>query len=144
MIYLWLKVLHIVAVTSWMAGLLYLPRLMVYHSACAVGSDSDALFKIMERRLLKAITTPAAVVSLFSGGFLVWQLNFPFDQVWLWLKLIAVAILLGSHMVMAGHVAEFGRGERTRSGRYFRVLNEVPTVLLIVIVTCVVVKPFAG
>ena len=138
--YEWLKVVHILAVISWMAGMLYLPRLMVYHSAAAVGSDQDATFKIMERRLLKAIMRPAAVVALISGFGLI---HFAGFGVWLAIKLAAVVGMFGVHGVLEKHVAAFGKGSRLKSGRYFRILNEVPTVLMIVIVIMVVVKPFS-
>lgn len=124
-----------------MAGLLYLPRLMVYHSACSVASESDATFKVMERRLLKAIMTPAMVVTLLSGGWLVRGGNwYPLD-IWLMVKLAGVMLLVGCHVVLHQHVLAFARGERRHTGRYFRILNEVPTLLMIVIVVCVVVKP---
>jgi protoporphyrinogen IX oxidase len=141
--YDWLKVLHILAVISWMAGLLYLPRLMVYHVAAAVGSDQDATFKIMERRLLKAIMRPAAVVALLTGLGLVHVAGFGFGDIWFVIKLLALVGMFGVHGVLEKHVATFARGERGPSGRYFRILNEVPTVLMIVIVIMVIVKPFA-
>jgi protoporphyrinogen IX oxidase len=138
--YEWLKVVHILAVISWMAGLLYLPRLMVYHTASAVGSEQDETFKIMERRLLKAIMRPAALVALISGAALIHFVGF---GVWLAVKLVAVVLMFGAHGVLEKHVGVFGRGLRLKSGRYFRILNEVPTVLMIVIVIMVVVKPFS-
>ncbi len=138
--YEWLKVVHILAVISWMAGLLYLPRLMVYHTASAVGSEQDVTLKTMERRLLKAIMRPAALVALISGVGLVHFIGF---GLWLAVKLVAVVLMFGVHGVLEKHVGAFGRGFRLKSGRYFRILNEVPTVLMIVIVIMVVVKPFS-
>ena len=143
MSYEWLKVLHVLAVISWMAGLLYLPRLMVYHCGCAVGSESDLTFQMMERRLLKAIMTPAMVVTLASGLLLIWLGNWSLVDVWLALKLAGVFFLVACHAVMYRHVVGFARGERSYSAGYFRILNEVPTLLMVVIVTCVIVKPFS-
>ncbi len=142
MSYDWLKVLHVLAVISWMAGLLYLPRLMVYHCGCAVGSESDATFKIMERRLLKGIMTPAMLVSLVSGGVLIWLGSWSVVDIWLALKLVGVLLLVVCHGVMHRHVVAFARAERNYSARYFRIFNEVPTLLMVVIVICVIVKPF--
>lgn len=141
--YDWLKVLHVLAVISWMAGLLYLPRLMVYHAASVVGSEQDETFKIMERRLLKAIMRPAAVVALLTGLGLIHVAGYGLGDIWLVIKLVALVGMFGVHGVLEKHVAGFARGERVRTGRYFRVLNEVPTVLMIVIVITVIVKPFA-
>jgi protoporphyrinogen IX oxidase len=141
--YEWLKVIHILAVISWMAGLLYLPRLMVYHVESVVGSDRDETFKIMERRLLKAIMRPASLVALISGLALIHVAGFGWTDVWLIIKLVALVGMFGAHGVLESHVVKFARSERGKSGRYFRILNEVPTVLMIVIVIMVVVKPFS-
>jgi protoporphyrinogen IX oxidase len=141
--YEWLKVLHVLAVISWMAGLLYLPRLLVYHVAAAVGSEQDETFRVMERRLLKAIMRPAAVVALLTGLGLIHVAGYGFGDIWLVIKLLALVGMFGVHGVLEKHVAGFSRGERGPTGRYFRILNEVPTVLMIVIVIMVIVKPFA-
>lgn len=141
--YEWLKVVHVLAVISWMAGLLYLPRLMVYHSSAALGSELDETFKVMERRLLSAIMRPAAVVALITGAGLIHVAGYGFSDVWLLIKLAAVVGMFGAHGMLEKHVGLFRRGERLRSARYFRVLNEVPTVLMIVIVIMVIVKPFS-
>ena len=125
-----------------MVGLLYLPRLMVYHCAADVGSQSDETFKVMERRLLMAIMTPAMVVALIAGLGLIWVGDWSGQQTWLLLKLVAVGLLVICHFMLARHVSGFARGERRYSQRYFRILNEVPTVLMIVIVALVIVKPF--
>ena len=140
-IYQWIKVLHILAVISWMAGLLYLPRLFVYHAGVAVGSEASETFKIMERRLLKAIMTPAMVVAWVAGLLLAWQSQ-AFSEGWFHGKLLAVLILSGCHGVMARHVKAFAADQNRHSGRYFRIFNEVPTLLMIAIVVLVVVKPF--
>jgi protoporphyrinogen IX oxidase len=141
--YEWVKVIHILAVISWMAGLLYLPRLFVYHVDSVVGSPQDGTFKIMERRLLKAIMRPAAIVALVTGFALIWVAGFSFWDVWLMVKLAAVLLMFMAHGKLETHVVEFARGERDYSSRYFRIFNEVPTVLMIVIVIMVVVKPFS-
>jgi putative membrane protein len=142
--YLWIKTVHMLAVISWMAGLFYLPRLFVYHAER--GRDSAELsetFKVMERRLLKAIMRPAGLVAVLSGLWLIWSGSWygPLP-VWLWLKLLAVLGMLAFHGMLERHVARFRDGVESASGKYFRILNEVPTVLLIAIVIFVVVKPF--
>lgn len=141
--YEWVKVIHILAVISWMAGLLYLPRLFVYHVDAPLGSVQDETFKVMERRLIKAIMRPAALVSLGSGMGLIWITGFNPLEWWLLVKLVAVLLMFMAHGKLETHVQQFARGERLLSGRYFRVFNEVPTVLMIVIVIMVVVKPFS-
>ncbi len=139
---LWIKALHIIAVIAWMAGLFYLPRLYVYHAKQVVGSETDTLFKIMERRLLKAIMRPACVVALLAGAYLVSASSFAWSDKWLSFKLLGVVGLLIYHGMLESYCVKFARGWRGRSEFYFRILNEVPTLLLIWIVVFVVVKPF--
>lgn len=140
--YLWLKAIHLLGAFSWMAGLFYLPRLLVYHASTRIGSEASELFKVMERRLLVAIMRPAAVVTMGLGVWIGWSGEwFAGNQGWLWVKVGGVGGLCGVHLVLERHVSEFARDLRTHGGRYFRVLNEVPTVLLIVIVVMVVLKP---
>jgi putative membrane protein len=143
MLYLWIKALHIVAVIAWMAGLFYLPRLYVYHTRQALGSDSDALFKLMERRLMMAIMRPAALVALIAGVGTVEAAGFSWGAPWLSLKLLGVLGLVAYHGLLEVYLAKFARGERSKSERFFRFINEVPTLLLIWIVIFVVVKPFS-
>ena len=143
MIYLWLKVIHILAVTAWMAGLFYLPRLFVYHTRQAVGTDSDELFKVMERRLMRAIMRPAAVVALLAGGATVTAAGFGWGMPWLLLKLLGVVGMIAYHGLLEKHLSQFAQGLRPATERYFRFINEVPTLLLIWIVIFVVVKPFS-
>jgi len=139
-VYLWIKALHVISVIAWMAGLFYLPRLFVYHSKAEIGSGMSDTFKIMERRLLRAIMTPAMIASWLFGLALVHVLG---DVPgWLIVKLGAVLILTAFHMLLARYVRRFGVEQRPKSERYFRIINEVPTVLLIVIVIMAVVKPF--
>ena len=141
--YLWLMVVHVLAVISWMAGLFYLPRLLVYHAERGAEVVLADTFKVMERRLLQAIMRPAGLVAILSGLGLIWMGSWYGPvPVWLWLKLVLVAAMLGFHGVLEWHVVRFRDGVEVKSGRYFRVLNEVPTVLLIGIVILVVVKPF--
>jgi putative membrane protein len=141
--YSWIKVVHILAVISWMAGLFYLPRLYVYHVENASSSAITSVFVVMERRLLKAIMRPAAIVSVGAGLWLILAGNwFGPVPVWLWAKGALVAVLLAYHGILEFHCVNLLRGQETRSSRYFRLLNEVPTLLLIGIVITVVVKPF--
>ena len=141
--YGWVKVIHILAVISWMAGLFYLPRLFVYHAENRGKNELSAVFKVMERRLLKAIMRPAAAVVVLTGAALIhlggWDHPMP---VWLWLKLLLVVCMLGFHGLLERHATRFRDDRESETGRYFRVINEVPTVLLIGIVIFVIIKPF--
>jgi putative membrane protein len=141
--YLWVKVLHVLAVISWMAGLFYLPRLFVYHAENMGNTQLTGTFKLMERRLLKAIMRPAGLVSVLTGLWLIW-LGSWYGPVpaWLWLKLLFVLAMLGVHGMLEMHAGRFRDGRETKPGRYFRIINEIPTVLLIGIVIFVIVKPF--
>ncbi|WP_421693016.1 protoporphyrinogen oxidase HemJ [Aestuariivirga sp.] len=141
--YLWLKAVHILAVISWMAGLFYLPRLFVYHSENAGKTEVTRVFLVMERRLLRAIMRPAAIVTLATGLVLIhmggWGHPMP---VWLMLKLLFVIGMLVFHGLLEMHSVRFREDRETRTSRYFRVINEIPTVLLLGIVIFVVLKPF--
>ena len=141
MLYLWLKAFHVVAIIAWMAGMLYLPRLFVYHSESPKGSIQSETFKIMERRLLKAIINPAMIAAWILGLTLAWQGGW-WKAGWLHGKLALVLILSGVHGYLARLVKDFAADRNTRPTRYFRILNEVPTVLMVGIVILVVVKPF--
>jgi putative membrane protein len=138
--YLWIKAFHVIAVTAWMAGLFYLPRLFVYHSKAEVGSPMSDTFKVMERRLLKAIMLPAMIASWVLGLALIHVLG----RVpgWLAVKLAAALALTAFHLLLARYVGRFAEDERPGNERYFRIVNEAPTLLLIVIVIMAVVKPF--
>lgn len=138
---LWLKALHIMAFAAWMAGMWYLPRLMVYHADTPAGSPCSETFKVMERRLLRAITTPAMIVTVLLGIWLA-TAQAQWRDGWLHGKLLLVVIMLAVHGLLARHVREFAADKRERSGRYFRILNEAPTVLFIGIVLLAVLKPF--
>ena len=139
--YEWIKALHIIAVISWMAGMLYLPRLMVYHSVSEVGSEQSETFKVMERRLLRAIMNPAMIVTWLAGLWLMWTIS-AWQDGWFHAKLLLVILMSAMHGFNAVWVKEFARDERKRPQRFFRIVNEVPTVLMIGIVILVIVKPF--
>ena len=143
MLFLWIKALHIVAVVAWMAGLFYLPRLFVYHVGSAVGSETDLLFRVMEARLVRVIMRPAATVALAAGAFLAYSGEFSLLSIWLVAKLLGVVGLVGYHGLLEYYQKLFAQGRRFRSERFFRAINEIPTVLLIWIVIWVVVKPFS-
>ncbi len=143
MLYLWIKVLHILAIVAWMAGLFYLPRLFVYHAGSAVGSETDLVFRIMERRLVSAIMRPAAVVAVLAGALLAYEEHWGLSDIWLVAKLAGVLGLVIYHGALERYQKLFATGWRGRSDRFFRVINELPTLLLIWIVIWVVVKPFS-
>jgi putative membrane protein len=139
--YDWLKAVHVLAVISWMAGMLYLPRLMVYHVDAAPGSVQSETFKIMERRLLKGIMNPAMIVTWVLGLYLAWA-AFGFKGGWLHGKILLVVLLSGVHGYLVGRVRDFAEDRNTKSGRFYRIINEVPAVLMVGIVILVIVKPF--
>ncbi|MXQ11832.1 protoporphyrinogen oxidase HemJ [Microvirga makkahensis] len=139
--YLWIKAFHVMAVIAWMAGMLYLPRLFVYHCDAPKGSIQSETFKIMERRLLKAIINPAMVVTWVLGLYMIWDGGW-YASGWLHAKVALVLILSGVHGVYVRRLKEFAADKNTRPAKYYRILNEVPTVLMIGIVILVIVKPF--
>jgi protoporphyrinogen IX oxidase len=143
-VYDWIKALHVIAIIAWMAALLYLPRLFVYHTAVARGSEASETFKVMERRLLKAIMTPAMIVSWLAALYLIWSNGMEWFRVsgWLHAKLTLVLILSGVHGWFAGMVRAFAEDRNQRPQRFYRIINEVPTLLMIAIVILVIVKPF--
>jgi putative membrane protein len=138
----WVKALHVISVIAWMAGMLYLPRLFVYHTVAEIGSDKSETFKIMERRLLRGIINPAMIATYIFGFWLVLSGWVDAGSTWLHLKIVFVLLLTACHGVLAKHIRLFAEDKNTKSQKYFRILNEVPTVLMIVIVVLVVVKPF--
>lgn len=139
--YEWLKALHVVAIISWMAGLLYLPRLFVYHVDAAPGSPQSETFKVMERRLYRAIMTPAMLVSWIAGLYLIWAGGWIVSG-WMHGKLLLVLALTATHGMMGRWRRDFATDNNVRPSKFFRVWNEVPTLLMVVIVILVVVKPF--
>ena len=138
---LWLKALHIVAVISWMAGLLYLPRLFVYHADTQMNSEQSETFKVMEYRLFRYIMTPAMLVTWVTGPALLWQMGSHRDG-WALAKVVLVIALSGMHGAMNGWRKAFAEDRNQRSTKFFRYMNEVPTLLMVLIVVLVVVKPF--
>jgi protoporphyrinogen IX oxidase len=142
-LYLWVKALHVIAVIAWMAGLLYLPRLFVYHCGAETGSVASETFKVMERRLMNAIMIPAMLASWVLGLALIAVLGLEVfrGSLWLSVKLALVIVLSGAHLLMIRHLRDFAGDRNRHSQRYFRVLNEVPTVLMVAIVVMVIVRP---
>jgi putative membrane protein len=139
--YVWIKALHVIAVISWMAGMLYLPRLFVYHCEADAGSKQSETFKVMERRLLKAIINPAMVVTWLAGLYLAWAGQW-LSAGWFHGKLLLVLILSGIHGLFSRWVKDFANDRNCRSQKFYRIINEVPTILMIGIVVLVIVKPF--
>lgn len=139
--YEWAKALHVIAVISWMAGMLYLPRLFVYHCEADVGSKQSETFKVMERRLLKAIINPAMALTWILGLYLAWSGHW-FTAGWFHAKLTLVLIMSGVHGFLSARVRDFAQDKNTRSAKFYRIINEVPTILMILIVILVIVKPF--
>lgn len=139
--YLWVKALHIIAVISWMAGLLYLPRLFIYHTDAPVGSVQSETFKVMEQRLIRLIMNPAMMITWVLGLYLAWSV-YGFSGGWLRAKIALVIALTVTHVYFSRSAKAFGRDENRHPARHWRLMNEVPTVLMIVIVILVVVKPF--
>lgn len=141
--YLWSKALHVIAVVAWMAGLFYLPRLFVYHAKSAVGGAVSEQFKVMESRLAKAIMLPAAVVAWIAGLLAAWLGGILWPMpLWLAMKFAAVVALTLFHGLLERHRRRFARDLRLHSDRYFRIINEVPSLLLVVIVILVIMRPF--
>ena len=141
--YLWIKSLHLIAVIAWMAGMMYLPRLYVYHTDAPVGSVQSEKFKLMEGRLLRGIINPAMILVFVLGGMLLltpglidWQ------SWWIWLKLALALALGGIHGLFSRWWREFAADIRIRPGLYYRIVNEIPFVLMIGIVILVIVRPF--
>jgi protoporphyrinogen IX oxidase len=142
-LYPWIKAFHIMAVIAWMAGMFYLPRLYVYHAERATaGSDLDRTFQVMEDKLLRLIMTPSMIVTWVLGLILIGMGMFDWGAVWSWAKLAAVIGMTGMHGWLAARRKDFAAGTNSRTGRTYRLMNEVPTLLMLVIVIAVVVRPF--
>jgi putative membrane protein len=139
--YEWLKAFHVMAVIAWMAALLYLPRLMVYHAESPAGSAQSETFKVMERRLLRGIMTPAMIATWLLGLYLAWS-AFAFKGGWLHGKILLVLVLSGMHGFLAGRVRAFAEDRNDKSARFYRIINEVPAVIMALVVILVIVKPF--
>jgi putative membrane protein len=139
--YEWIKALHVIAVIAWMAGMLYLPRLFVYHCDAQIGSRQSETFKVMERRLLRAIINPAMVVTWGAGLWLAIESEH-YRSGWMQAKFVLVLILSGVHGLFVRWTRDFAEDRNTRSSKFYRVINEIPTLLMIGIVILVIVKPF--
>jgi len=144
--YEWIKAFHIIAVIAWMAGMLYLPRLFVYHCAAEKGSVQSETFKVMERRLLRAIINPAMIATWVFGLWLAWlgpdSRYGWFASGWLWAKIILVLGLSAVHGLLAQWRKDFAQDRNRHSQKFYRIINEIPTILMILIVLLVVLKPF--
>jgi protoporphyrinogen IX oxidase len=142
-LYPWLKAFHVISLIAWMAGMFYLPRLYVYHCDTVPGSAESERFKVMERRLLKQIINPAMLATLIFGVLLVLALGSAlWSQGWWYVKLMSVVLLFGFHGAVSKWRKDFLNDRNTRPQRFYRMANEVPTVLMVIIVIMVIVKPF--
>ncbi|MBZ9675218.1 protoporphyrinogen oxidase HemJ [Mesorhizobium sp. ES1-1] len=139
--YPWAKAIHVLAVIAWMAGMLYLPRLLVYHADAEKGSVQSETFKVMERRLLRGIINPAMTLTWVFGLWLAWK-GFAFQGGWLHAKIAAVILMSAVHGYLSGAVRKFANDRNEKPARHWRIVNEIPTLLMIAIVILVVVKPF--
>jgi putative membrane protein len=139
--YEWIKALHVIAVISWMAGMLYLPRLFVYHCEAEPGSKQSETFKVMERRLLKMIINPAMIVTWLAGLWMMWDAGW-YKSGWFQAKFVLVLLMSALHGFFTSRVRDFALDRNTRSQKFYKILNEVPTILMIAIVILVIVKPF--
>ena len=139
--YPWIKALHIVSVISWMAGMLYLPRLFVYHSEQPVGSSTSELLKVWEKNLLRRIVNPA-MIAVWIFGLTLAYVTGAYEDTWMQIKFVLVLAMSGLHGFFAASVRRFAQDANTRPTRFWRIINEVPFVLVIAIVILVVVKPF--
>lgn len=141
MLYLYLKAFHLIAVIAWMAGLFYLPRLFVYHTGAKPGSELSETLKLMERRLFRAIMNPAMMAVWLLGLWLAWDSG-AWREGWFHVKFVLVVLMSGFHHALGRWRRDFEAGRNARSTRFYRVANEVPTLLLIGIVIMVIVRPF--
>jgi protoporphyrinogen IX oxidase len=139
--YEWVKAFHIIAVIAWMAGMLYLPRLFVYHCEAEPGSKQSETFKLMERRLLRLIINPAMIVVWLLGLYMAWEAPW-YDELWLQLKVALVLAMSGLHGFFVRWVKDFAADRNRHSQKFYRIINEVPAVLIVAIVLLVVLKPF--
>lgn len=140
----WIKALHVISAIAWMAGMLYLPRLYVYHADAEPGSELSETLKIMERRLLRVILNPAMILSYFFGICILFTPGMvDFEQYWIWIKLVCAVLGLGVlHVYLSKWCKEFETDKNGRPSSFYRKINEVPTVFLVIIVIMVIVQPF--
>ncbi len=140
--YLWIKALHVISVIFWMAGMAYLPRLYVYHSQAEVGSDKSETFKTMERLLLRGIINPAMIATLVFGLLMIWANPDLMKQGWFHAKLALLFLMFGAHGAYSKYRKDFAADRNTRSTKFYRIVNEVPPLLVVFIVILAIVKPF--
>lgn len=140
--YEWLRALHIISVIAWMAGMLYLPRLFVYHAEAAKGSDKSETFKVMERKLLRLIINPSMGAAFIFGGLMLWANPALFSEVWMHVKLACIFIMAALHGYFARIRKIFARDENQKSSKFYRYINEIPALLMVIIVIMAVVQPF--
>ena len=138
----WVKALHVISVIAWMAGMLYLPRLYVYHADAEVGSKQSETFKVMERRLYRGITTPAMIAAWVFGLWMVFAGFVDWSMVWPWVKAAMVILMSAIHGFYGRLLRDFATDQNKRPARFFRMINEIPFVIVIIIVIMVIVKPF--
>ena len=140
--YLWIKALHLISMVSWMAGMLYLPRLYVYHTEVEPGSDQDVLFQRMERRLLRFIINPAMIATLIFGLALLHIVGWENIGKWFHVKITLLVGMFAVHGMLARYRKAFAKGKNVHSAKFYRIINEVPTILMIAIIILAVLKPF--
>lgn len=140
--FLWYKSIHVISVISWMAAMLYMPRLFLYHTRAKKGSEMDKTFQIMESRLLRVIMNPAMLLTYFFGLLTAYVYGFVALGMWFHIKMLVVAALTIFHGLLAGWIKAFARGKNKHSEKFYRLINEVPTILMIIAVVLVIVKPF--
>ncbi len=140
--YYWIKAFHLISVIFWMAGMAYLPRLFVYHAEAEAGSDKSETFKVMERRLLRGIINPAMIATFVFGGLMLWASPALFHEGWLSAKLVLVLVMAALHGFFSKWRKDFEADRNLRPVRFYRIVNEVPPLLVVVIVILVIVKPF--
>ncbi len=141
--YDWLRAAHIIAVISWMAGMLYLPRLFVYHTGAKIGSDISETFKIMERRLLKIIINPAMIITWILGLLMLHaRADLFMSEPWMHVKLLFIVLMTVVAHIYARHVKLFAADKNKKSTKYFKIINEVPTIFMIIIIIMAVIEPF--
>lgn len=140
--YEWFKTLHVIAVISWMAGMLYLPRIFVYHADVKIGSETDKIFQVMEYKLLKYIMNPAMILTTILGIINASIYGFKALGLWFHIKMSSVFLLFALHGLFSKWRKDFARGENKNSAKFYRIINEVPTVLMIIAVATVIIKPF--
>jgi putative membrane protein len=138
----WIKALHVISVIAWMAGMLYLPRLFVYHCDAVSGSKQSETFKVMERRLYRGITTPAMIAAYVFGLIMIFYGLVDWGSIWPWVKAVMVLAMSGIHGWYGRLLRDFANDRNQHPAKFYRILNEVPTLLMIVIVIMVIVKPF--